>query len=179
MAYTLLAVAIISALVMVAAITWPATRKYRRLVRMSSQPRYAKTGAFMTELEREMYANLQDMVGPGLAVFPNVRLYDILDLSSGNEERNTALASRIRSEVVDFLVCDRRSTMPMLVVEMRNLADTDEETTQRNDLVDRLLESAGLPLLPISRESPRSKLQLAEHVQGSLASYITKASQAA
>lgn len=179
MPYILLALAVVSGLTMIASLAWPMTRKYRRLMRMSSQPRYRKAATFLTELEREMLSNLQDMVGPGLSVFPNVRLFEFLDLASGNEERNPGLAARLRSETVDFLVCDRRTTMPMLVVEMRNPSASDDETRSRDDLVDHMLESAGLPLLPISRESPRSKLQLAETVQGSLSAYISKASQAA
>jgi len=154
-------------------------RKYKRLTRFRDRPRYRKTSTFLTEVERDMLKALQDMVGSGLKVYPNVRLYDLLELAGGREETNTDLAVRLRCEVVDFVVCDARTSAPTLVVELRNTSDETADTIERNDFVEWILSTASLPLLLISRESPQSIVQLAQVVQSSLSEYIRKSSAAA
>ena len=176
----LIFLAVGSGVTMVVSLSWPALRKYRRLMRRSFRPRYRKTKALLDDVQREIFQALQGMVGPGLHVFPSVRLCELLDLVGGSERRNPDVAMRLCSIGVDFVVCDVKTFRPMLVVELRSSADDDDEEARRRDeFVDRILSAAGLPLLPISRQAPSSSLQLAETVQQSLSAYIQKKSHAA
>ena len=175
----LIFLAVASGLTMLVALSWPTARKYRRLMRRSFRPRYRKTKALHGEVEREIHQALRDMVGPALDVFPRVRLYDLLELSGGSEERNEELARRVRGTSVDFVICDATTAKPMLVVALRNASKQDTEAQEHNRFIERTLDAAGLPLLPISRQSPTSGLQLAETVQQSLSTYIRKTSHAA
>ena len=175
----LICLAVASGVTMVVSLSWPALRKYRRLMRRSFRPRYRKTKALLDDVQRQIYQALQGMVGPGLHVFPSVRLCELLDLVGGSESRNPDVAMRICSIGVDFVVCDAKTSRPMLVVELRSPSEGDEEARDRDEFVDQILSAAGLPLLPISRQAPNSSLQLAETVQQSLSAYIKKKSHAA
>jgi len=168
-----------SGIAFLVAISWPTLRKCGPLIRQSFKPRYRKTDAMLDEVHRELFQSLQAMVGPALHVFPCVQLSELLDLVGGNESRDAELAIRIRSTSVDFVLCDAKTTKPMLVVEARNTYDESDETRQRDQFIDQMLNDARLPLLPISRQTPTSNLQLAETVQQSLNAYIQKASSAA
>ena len=175
----LIFLAIGSGVTMIFALSWPTLRKYRRLMRRSFMPRYRKAKTLFDDVQRETFQSLQTMVGPTLHVFPCVQLSELLDLIGGSEHRNAEVAMRIRSTSVDFVVCDAKTSRPMLVVELRDTSEANDEERHRDEFVDRILDSAGLPLLPISRQAPSSSLQLAETVQQSLSAYIQKASSAA
>ncbi len=174
----LIILAVVSGMTLIGSLGWPQIRKIRRLSRLRSRPRYRKAAAFLSDVERDMLKALKDMVGAGLIVYPNVRLYDLLELAGGSEENNLELAARLRSEIVDFAVCDARSSAPMLVVEMRG-GEKNDDILERNRFVEGVLASAGLPVLPISKQSPHTSLELAEAVHTSLSDYIRKASAAA
>ena len=79
----LICLAVASGVTMVVSLSWPALRKYRRLMRRSFRPRYRKTKALLDDVQRQIYQALQGMVGPGLHVFPSVRLCELLDLVGG------------------------------------------------------------------------------------------------
>lgn len=179
MSTVLIILAVVSGATLITALAWPSWRKYKRLARYRGRPRYRKTAALLTASERSMVKSLQEMVGSGMKVYPNVRLFDLLELAGGREENNGPLAARVRSEVVDFVVCDAATTTPTLVVEMRRAEEPSADIRDRNDFVDWILQSAGLPLLPISQAGPKSTLQLAESVQASLSAFIEKSSAAA
>lgn len=170
----LIGIVVASGLTMIVSLAWPLIRKYQRLVRLGTRPRYRKTAAFLCDAERDMLAALQDMVGNALRVYPKVRLYDLLMLSSGHEERNPELVQRLQSQRVDFVVCDSRTSAPMLVVELCPTANHGEADAEQEQFLSFILESAGLPLLPISRDLSQSRIQLAEAMQQSVSAYITR-----
>jgi hypothetical protein len=177
--FILLILALTSAITLVVALAWPSLRKYRRLTRLRGRPRYRKTACFLDAVERDMLSALQEMVGPALAVYPNVRLVDLLELAGGEEQNNLELAQRLRCEIVDYAVFDRHTSVPMLVVDLRNPTEEDVDMLDRQRFIEYVLGQARLPILPISRVSPRSSLQLAETLQSSLNDYISKMATAA
>jgi hypothetical protein len=171
--------ALTSGITLVVSLGWPSIRKYRRLTRLRGRPRYRKTACFLDAIERDMLKSLQDMVGPALVVYPGVRVFDLLELASGDEQHNLELAQRLRCEVVDYAVFDRNTSVPVLVVDLRNPSEQDADALDRQRFLESVLAAARLPILPISRVSPRTSLQLAETLQTSLNSYIQKMSTAA
>ncbi len=175
----LLILALTSGITLIVSLGWPSIRKYRRLTRLRGRPRYRKTACFLDTVERDMLKALQDMVGPALVVYPSVRAIDLLELAAGDEQNNLELAQRLRCEVVDYAVFDRNTSVPVLVVDLRNPAEEDADTLDRQRFLESVLAAARLPILPISRVSPRTSLQLAETLQTSLNSYIQKMSTAA
>ncbi len=178
----LIALGAVSGVVMVISLAWPLLmhfkllrHKLHRIGRMRAQPRYRKADAFLDESQRHTLESLQAMMGEQLAVFPRIRLAELLTLAKGDLAHNPKLGQFVQTQTVDFAVCDRSSHQIMLVVELRNAEDQTPATLARRAQLDDVLEMAGIPLLPITHQVPKSTHQLAKSVQESLVSFLDSA----
>jgi hypothetical protein len=172
--------AIVSGITLVLAVAWPAVYNARALLRLRARPRYSKSKALLAEREQAIFQSLRNMVSPALDVFPNVRLYDLLDLVGGNEDRDQELARRIRATSVDFVLCDAVTSRPMFVVALPHGSADDPKARTEERFLTSILEAAGLPLLPFASPSePSSPLDETETFQKTLATYLRAASHAA
>lgn len=172
--------AIASGITLVAALAWPTACKARALLRRRARPRYRKSKALLAEREQAIFQSLRSMVSPALDVFPNVRLYDLLDLDGGNEDRDQELARRIRATSVDFVLCDAVTSRPMFVVALPHGSADDPQARTQERFLAGILEAAGLPLLPFASPSETTEpLDQAETFQQTLATYLRAAAHAA
>ncbi|MGI5917257.1 MAG: DUF2726 domain-containing protein [Anaerolineae bacterium] len=68
-----------------------------------------------------------------------------------SKDRRRALAynNRIDRKHVDFLLCDPQTMAPLLGIELDDSSHRRPDRRARDELVDRIFESAGLPLLRV------------------------------
>src|SRR5437867_2233624 len=112
----------------------------RQAAKLPYQPR----DTLLTPAERSFYGVLQQAIGGEFDVFAKVRLIDLLSVPGGTRDRQ-AHVNRVIAKHADFVLCDRRTSAPRLVIE---LDDSSHRTRQaRYACVDQDFAAAGLPLL--------------------------------
>ena len=87
-----------------------------------------------------------------MVVLTKVRLADLFFVSRPNE--NISYLNRIAQRHVDFVLCTPVTMKPKVGIELDDASHEKESTQERDAFVDRVFESAGLPLLrmPVQRE---------------------------
>ena len=97
---------------------------------------------FFDREELSFFKVLMAAVADRYWIFPKVRLRDLIR----PEPRRDYLtyAKKIQSKKVDFVLCNRDSIRPLLVIELDKSRSNQEH---QESLVDKALEAAGLPIL--------------------------------
>ena len=97
--------------------------------------------------------------GKDLLVFAKVRLLDVLWVPKTIRDRQSHL-NRVMSKHVDFVLCDRRTVAPVLVIELDDSSHEIPNRAERDAFVDAALRSTGLAVLrvPVRRSYVASEL---------------------
>lgn len=102
---------------------------------------------FLSPAERSFYHVLRTAVSDWAVICPKVSLGDLFFAKSGDHRLNIGLQNRIARKHVDFLLCDPRSTQPLLGIELDDSGHGQPSRQERDHFVDRAFAAAGLPLL--------------------------------
>ncbi len=152
---------IAAVILIIVVVVWLAARA-RRLP-------YRRVDSLLTEAERSFYGVLVRVVDGDLAVFPKVRLADLLWLPERARDRRAHL-NRVTSKHVDFVLCERRTLAPLLAIELDDSSHRARERRRRDSFLDGALRAAGLPLLRVAARRRYPPGELAELVRRSLGS---------
>lgn len=136
------------ALVVVLVIFIPLANKFLRRRTTNDFP-YRKKDYLLTPAERSFYEVLQKVAGDNMQVFAKVRLADLVWLPKGTQNLQGHL-NRVLSKHVDFVLCNRETLSPVLVVELDDSSHSMSHRQGRDAVVNDILHSAGLPILRIS-----------------------------
>lgn len=109
---------------------------------------YEKAGPLLTPAERSFYGVLDQAVD-GQRVFAKVRLGDLLDVVRGTP-RPRVYRNKIDRKHVDFVLCNARTLVPELVIELDDRSHDRLDRQERDAFVDAALEAAGLPILHVA-----------------------------
>lgn len=105
---------------------------------------YQKKLRTMNESEQALYINLQKILGDRYIILSKIRIEDFVETIKGDGRYGAR--GRIKSRHVDFLVCNRATTEPILAIELDGKSHLDARRQDRDQFVDRLYESIGLPI---------------------------------
>ena len=100
----------------------------------------------MTPSENEFFDVLLKIVNSQYYVFPQIHLSSILDHKINGQSWKGAWGS-IQQKSVDFTICDTRSRLPILVIELDDMTHDRDDRKLRDMKVDQVFEQAGLPIL--------------------------------
>ncbi len=140
----LLAVAFIAALLALRVLQY---RLERRSTGSAHDFPYQKKEALLTAAECQFYVVLQGLAAvEKLDVFAKVRIEDVIEVRKGARSYQSH-RNRISSRHLDFVLCDRQKTAPMLVIELNDSSHKRRKRQQRDEFVEKALEVAGIPLL--------------------------------
>jgi hypothetical protein len=106
---------------------------------------------FLSRAEISFYQVLLHVVDPQATICPKVRLSDIFYVSRPNE--NMSFLNKIHQKHVDFLLCNPDSMQPILGVELDDSSHKQAKQQERDELVDHVFASAGLPILHITAKA--------------------------
>lgn len=107
---------------------------------------------FLSPAEFSFYKVLASLVGSRLIILTKVRLADIFFVARPNE--NVLYFNRISQRHVDFLLCTPSTMKPVVGIELDDASHNQPSRQQRDEFVDKVFLTAGLPLLhmPVQRE---------------------------
>lgn len=113
---------------------------------------YRLSDRFLSPAELSFYQVLRTCLDQQQVVIsPKVRLGDLFFVSRGvkGSERRVAY-NRIAKKHVDFVLCDPRSMRPLLGIELDDSSHQRSDRAERDCFVDRVFDTAKLPLLHVS-----------------------------
>jgi hypothetical protein len=139
----------------------------RRLPTLPSLPSlpYRRKDTLLTAAERSFYGVLQQATANDLDIFAKVRLIDLIWLPPGTHDRQRHI-NRVMSKHVDFVLCDPRTSSPLLIIELDD--SSHARRRDRDEFVDRVLEGARLPLLRVPAKHGYNPGELSEAIRRSL-----------
>lgn len=105
---------------------------------------------FLSAAELSFYHVLVGLIGKRLAICPQVRLADVFYVPRGTGSQ--AGWNRINQKHVDFLVCDPKTMLPLLGIELDDASHGRSDRAERDRFVDEVFLKAGLPLLHIQAQ---------------------------
>ncbi len=102
---------------------------------------------FLSPAEKSFFHVLALVVGNQAIVCTKVNLNDIFFVQRPHE--NQAYRNRIDRKHVDFLLCDPSSLQPIVGIELDDSSHSRTKQLERDEFVERVFETAGLPLVRI------------------------------
>ena len=134
---------------------------------LSTELPYRLRDDFLSPGELAFYRVLVTTVDDTATVLTKVNLSDLFFVSRPRE--NAAYRNRIDRKHVDFLLCDATTMRPRVGIELDDRSHDAANRKERDRFVERVFETAGLPLVRVPLRSGYSVIELrsllAPHVQ--------------
>jgi hypothetical protein len=108
---------------------------------------YRQRDDFLSAAELSFFRVLRQAVGDRAVILCKVNLADIFFVARPNENR--AYLNKIDRKHVDFLLCDPTNMRPRVGIELDDASHDRRDRQQRDDFVNTVVNTAGLPLLRI------------------------------
>ena len=110
---------------------------------------YIKRPYLFTSTEFTFYKTLRPAVGNRFTILVKVRIADLVDVERGAAKRKPKL-NRIMMKHVDFVLCDPRTMVPTLLIELDGSSHEADDRRERDALVDAIYTAVGLPCLHVA-----------------------------
>lgn len=137
------------------------------------QPEYRRSKSLFTFREREFFQALLEDVGSQYAVFAKVRLGDIIWLANEPENRKYHI-NQLLCKHFDFLLCEKGTYKPLLVIELDDSSHDKYEHHERDEFKGKVCEAIGLKLWRLQVQQDYRKGFIAEQVRSLIHGTATK-----
>jgi hypothetical protein len=111
----------------------------------------------LTKAEQQTYRSLLRAVEDQYAVMAKVRLWDFIWLTNDPPDRKRYLGN-LSCRHVDFLICDRYTLAPRLVIELDDRSHQKPEAIAADRYKDELFKAASLPILRLDHPAYTSRV---------------------
>lgn len=108
--------------------------------------KYQAKEYFMTKSENDFFRMLNNVAGDRYFIFPQVHLSAILDEKIKGQNWKAAF-KHINGKSVDYVLCDRQTLKPAYAVELDDYTHSYSNRQERDQEVERMFQSAGIPLV--------------------------------
>ncbi len=122
---------------------------------------YRTVPSLLTPTEAHFYQTLCTAVGPLAVIQCKVRLADLLIAP----RHDLTAFRRVSQKHVDFVLCERGSLKPLIAVELDDRSHEREDRRRRDQFVDAVYASAGLPLVHVQVQSVYNAAELLAQLQ--------------
>ena len=122
---------------------------------------YTRNERFLSPAESSFLAALRAAAAEEYEIFAKVRLLDVLSVKAGVGRQ--AAFNRVQAKHIDFLLCDRATSRPVLAIELDDSSHQRADRKTRDAFLEEALEVIGLPALrcPVTRAyDPRELARL-------------------
>lgn len=110
---------------------------------------YALRDDFLSPAELSFYRVLVSVVDPGIRVCAKVALGDLFYAKIKDSSEWRRHTNKIDRKHVDFLLCDGQTMRPLAGIELDDSSHRREDRHTRDRFVNRVFETAALPLIRI------------------------------
>jgi Protein of unknown function (DUF2726) len=128
---------------------------------------YKRKDRLITVGEKAFWGPLHLAVKGKYRLFMKVRLLDVVTHPEGRREGKLWFR-KIRGYHLDFVICEPKTTRPLLVVELDDRSHRGSKQARRDDFKNQVLRCAGIPLLRVPAAEAYDPAELA----GKIASLI-------
>lgn len=108
---------------------------------------FSQRQSILTKNEQEFFTAITQILENRYLVFAKVRLADIFIIKAGENYKSNL--NRINSRHVDFLLCKPDTLQMVCGIEIDDSSHRKSNRKTRDEFVDQLFQSAGLPLCRI------------------------------
>jgi very-short-patch-repair endonuclease len=131
---------------------------------------YGRKDFLMTKAENDFFSVLKELLQDKYQIFPQVHLTALLDEKKVKGQNWKAAFRHINGKSVDFVVCDKTYTRPILAIELDDSSHDVEERRSRDAEVERIFENANMPLLRFRDYETMAHEAIASQIQAALQS---------
>jgi len=107
---------------------------------------------FDTAAEFHFFPVLEELVGGDYRVFPQVNYSHLIVPRTGSWNGDRRYRSHIERKSADFVVCDRKTCVPRLVIDLDGGVHRRPNVHEKDMEIDAVLRAAGLPILRLTNE---------------------------
>ena len=129
--------------------------------------KYTAKKFFLTASEHEFYNVLGQAVGKDYRIFAQVHLPTIIEHKIVGQNWKAAF-SHINQKSVDFVLCDKDNISPVLAIELDDKSHERPDRVERDIVVERILQQAGVPLLRIEHSRRMDQTNLLAQINALL-----------
>ncbi len=105
-------------------------------------------------------------MGDKYVVLSKVRLWDIFSVVQNQSQSTKAvLRNKIQSKHVDFLLCDRKTSFPLVAIELDGESHRNYWRRKRDEFVDKVYKNANLPIIHIPTAHAQNDAFLVKHLR--------------
>lgn len=131
---------------------------------------YRRKKYLLSRAEFSFFRVLQSVaLENGWVVCTKVNLNDLLYLDKGTEKR-TSWLNKINRKHADFVLCDSETMQPVMVVELDDKSHGSAKAKQRDEVKDRALGTAGLPIVRVKAAKGYEPAAVRDQLASGLAS---------
>lgn len=132
--------------------------------------RYRAKSGIYDSVERLFLGHLVWAVGRQAIILGKVRLADVITLDfSGSLHRHRKAYDQIARQHLDFVICDKRSTRVLCVVELYDPAAHPKRALLNARFLDRILKEAGIPIARFPRARKYRTMEIESSIRQTLA----------
>ncbi len=122
---------------------------------------YIKKKSVFTVAERSFYGVLKEVVGENADIFAKIRVADIITPNKKLERSDWQKAfNKISGKHFDFVICDKNTLSVLCVIELNDSSHNSAKRAKRDEFLDFVCRSAGIPLLFLKARSGYSPNEL-------------------
>lgn len=125
---------------------------------------YRRRQFFLTRAEHECFDALMQAVGSDYLIFAQVHLPTLVDNKVKGQNWRGAFR-HISEKSVDFVLCDKAYISPKLAIELDDKSHERPERQERDREVERILKSAGVPLLRLENHGSFDPSELSTRIR--------------
>ena len=125
---------------------------------------YQRQPHLLSKEERAFWFPLFKSVEGKCRIFCKVRLADVICCPPDRDDERRWF-KKIRGCHVDFLICDPRTTLPPLVIELDDRRHRERPRRASDEFKDSVLRAAGVPVCRINAETAYDPIELAENIE--------------
>ncbi|WP_316348389.1 DUF2726 domain-containing protein [Desulfuromonas acetoxidans] len=129
---------------------------------------YKRLDTLLTPAERSFYGVLCQSVSDDVVVCPKVRVADVVGVVKSNRSSWQISFNRIAMKHFDFVVCGRDSFDFKYVVELDDSSHSGSKRVKRDQFLDDVCSSLGLPLVRFRARASYSISSVSDEISRSL-----------